>query len=58
MKYLSCKDIGRSDCNWECRGGSISEVMEKVSVHSKELHGLTEIPSIDLDRFKTAIREV
>lgn len=58
MKYLSCKDIGQFDCNWECRGGSIGEVMQKVSVHAKELHGLSEIPSTVLDRAKTAIKEV
>ncbi len=58
MKYLSCKDIGKFDCNWECRGDSVGEVVQKVSVHSQELHGLSEIPSTILDRFKTAVREV
>ena len=58
MKYLCCKDIGQFDCDWECEGGSTTEIMEKVSLHAKDIHGLADIPGNLLDQVRFAIRDL
>lgn len=55
-KVLRCRDVG-VDCNFEARGASEEEVLQKAREHAKSVHGMDEIPSGLEQKVRAAIRE-
>jgi predicted small metal-binding protein len=41
-KVLRCRDVG-VDCDFECRGATVDEVLACAAKHAKEGHGLKEV---------------
>lgn len=54
QKLFKCRDIG-TNCNFQARGRSEEEVLQKVSEHAKKAHNMTEIPKELGDKVRTAI---
>ena len=54
-KVLRCRDVG-TDCDFEARGESEEEIMQKVAKHAKEEHGMEEIPEDMATQVRAAIR--
>jgi predicted small metal-binding protein len=55
-KVLKCRDIGVA-CDWEGRGETEEEVMQKAAEHARADHGMTEIPADVAAKAKAAIRD-
>lgn len=55
-KVLKCRDVG-VDCDFEARGATVEEVMEKAKVHASKDHGFTEIPPELAEKAKAAIHD-
>jgi len=43
-KVVKCRDVGM-DCDFEARGGTEQEVLEKCAAHAKSAHGMDQIPA-------------
>ena len=43
-KVVSCREVG-VDCDFEARGETVDEVMQKCAEHAQADHGMTEIPA-------------
>ncbi len=43
-KYVSCREVG-VDCDFEARGETEQEVLQKCAEHAKTAHGMNEIPA-------------
>ncbi len=56
MKVINCRDIG-VDCDFEARGETEQEVLQKCQEHAHSDHGMTEIPPDMQARVKAAIRD-
>jgi len=56
MKSLSCKDVGMN-CDFQCRGATEKEVLQKAAKHAAEVHGMKDIPKEKLAAVKAAIRD-
>jgi predicted small metal-binding protein len=56
-KVLSCRDVG-VDCDFEAKGETEEEIMQKAAQHAKEAHGMTEIPPEIVEKCQKAIRDV
>jgi len=54
QKLFKCRDIG-NNCDYQVRGMSEEEVLQKVSEHAKTVHHLTEISKDLTDKVRTAI---
>lgn len=55
-KVLKCRDAG-VDCDFEARGATVEEVMQKCAEHAKADHGMDEIPAELAAKVKAAIRD-
>ncbi len=55
-KILRCRDVGM-DCDFEARGKSVEEIMQKAAKHAKEDHGMDEIPEEVVAKVQAAIRD-
>ena len=55
-KVLKCRDVG-VDCDFEARGATVEEVMEKAKVHAEKDHGFSEIPPELAEKAKAAIHD-
>ncbi len=55
-KILRCSDVG-VDCDFEARGATVEEVIEKARTHAREGHGFPDIPPELVERVKTLIRD-
>jgi len=42
-KMVSCREVG-VDCDFEARGETEQEVLQKCAEHAKSAHGMDEIP--------------
>lgn len=42
-KVMKCRDVG-VDCDFEARGETEQEVLQKCSDHARKDHGMEEIP--------------
>ena len=42
-KMVSCREVG-VDCDFEVRGETEQEVLQKCTEHAKSAHGMDEIP--------------
>jgi predicted small metal-binding protein len=54
-KHLRCRDVGM-DCDFEARGRSEDEVVQKAAAHAAQKHGITEITPELASRVRAAIR--
>jgi predicted small metal-binding protein len=43
-KYVSYREVG-VDCDFEARGETEQEVLQKCAEHAKTAHGMNEIPA-------------
>ena len=55
-KIIRCRDVG-VDCDFEARGNTVDEVLQKCREHAKTAHGINDIPPELIIRVKAAIRE-
>ncbi len=53
---IRCRDVG-VDCDFEAKGNTVEEVMEKTRKHAREGHGFTDIPPELVDKVKSLIRD-
>jgi predicted small metal-binding protein len=42
-KIVSCREVG-VDCDFEARGETEQEILQKCAEHAKSAHGMDEIP--------------
>ena len=54
QKLFRCRDIG-NNCNYQVRGKSEEEILQKVSKHAKTTHNMTEISKELSDKVRSAI---
>jgi predicted small metal-binding protein len=55
-KVLKCSDVNPG-CNFEIRGNSDEEVLQKAAEHAKTAHNMQNIPPDVLSKARAAIRE-
>jgi predicted small metal-binding protein len=54
-KHLRCRDLGMN-CDFEARGATEEEVVQKVAAHAKGAHQISEIPPELASQVRAAIR--
>ncbi len=57
MKSINCRDVGM-DCDFEARGNTVEEVMQKCAEHARTAHGMQEIPAELQAKVRAAMRDV
>jgi predicted small metal-binding protein len=55
-KVLRCRDVG-VDCEFEARGATLEEVMEKAKDHACSDHGFVGIPPELAEKVMAAIHD-
>jgi predicted small metal-binding protein len=55
-KVISCRDVGM-DCDFEARGETEQEIMQKCAEHARSDHGMTEIPAELAAKVRAAIHD-
>ena len=55
-KVVSCREVG-VDCDFEARGESEQEVLQKCAEHAKSAHGMDQIPADLAAKVRTSIRD-
>ena len=55
-KVMSCRDVGM-DCDFEARGETEQEIMQKCVEHARTDHGMKEIPAELAAKVKAAIHD-
>lgn len=55
-KVVRCREVG-VDCDFEARGESEQEVLQKCADHAKADHNMTEIPPEMAAKVRSAIRD-
>lgn len=55
-KVLNCGDVNPG-CDFEIRGSTEEEVLQKAAEHAKSDHGLDSIPAEVLEKVRSAIRD-
>ena len=55
-KVISCRDVG-VDCDFEARGETEQEVLQKCAEHAKNAHGMEGIPPELATKVRGAIRD-
>jgi len=56
-KILRCREVGVWDCDFEARGESVEEIMQKAAKHAEEVHGMEEIPPEVVTKVQATIRD-
>jgi predicted small metal-binding protein len=56
-KQLRCRDVGLN-CDYEVRGATDEEVLQKAVVHARTVHELTDVPPELASKVRAAIRTV
>ena len=56
-KQLRCRDVGLN-CDFEARGATDEEVLQKAVVHARIVHELPDVPPELATRVRAAIRTV
>lgn len=56
-KELRCRDVGMN-CDFEARGNTEEEVLQKASAHARNTHQITEMSPELAAKVKAAIRTV
>lgn len=54
---LRCRDVGL-DCDFETRGATEEEVLQKAVVHARIVHELPDIPPELATKVRAAIRTI
>jgi predicted small metal-binding protein len=55
-KYVSCREVG-VDCDFEARGETEQEVLQKCAEHARSAHGMNELPADLAAKVRASIRE-
>ncbi len=55
-KVVSCREVG-VDCDFEARGESEQEVLQKCAEHAKLAHGMDQIPADLAAKVRASIRD-
>ncbi len=55
-KMVSCREVG-VDCDFEARGETEQEVLQKCAEHAKAAHGMDEIPPELAAKVRSSIRD-
>ena len=55
-KVIRCRDVG-VDCDFEARGETVDEIMQKCAEHAKSCHGWSEITAELKEKVMAAIQE-
>ena len=55
-KVITCRDVGM-DCDFEARGETEQEIMQKCAEHARTDHGMQKIPPELAAKVKSAIRD-
>jgi predicted small metal-binding protein len=55
-KVIRCRDVG-VDCDFEARGETEQEVMQKCAEHAKSAHNMSEIPPDLAAKVRGAMRD-
>jgi predicted small metal-binding protein len=55
-KIVRCRDVG-VDCDFEARGQTDEEIMQKCANHARSAHGMDEISADMIAKVKAAIHE-
>ncbi len=55
-KVINCRQVG-VDCDFEARGETEQEVIEKCAEHARSAHGMEEISPDLMEKVRNAIRE-
>jgi len=55
-KVIRCRDVG-VDCDFEARGATVEEVIEKARTHARDGHGFPDIPPELVDKVKALIHD-
>ncbi len=56
-KQLRCRDVGMN-CDFEARGNTEEEVLEKASAHARSAHKITDMPPELVAKVRAVIRTV
>ena len=56
-KRLRCRDVGLN-CDFEARGATDEEVLQKAVVHARIVHELPDVPPELATKVRAAIRTV
>lgn len=55
-KIVSCREVGM-DCDFEARGETEQEVLQKCAEHAKSAHGMDEIPADVAAKVRASIHD-
>ena len=55
-KVISCRDVGMN-CDFEARGETEQEVMQKCAEHARTDHGMKELPADLTAKVRSAIHD-
>jgi predicted small metal-binding protein len=55
-KIIRCRDVG-VDCDFEARGETEQEVLDKCAEHGRTAHGMQELTPEVVAKVRAAIRE-
>jgi predicted small metal-binding protein len=55
-KVVRCREVG-VDCDFEARGETEQEVLQKCAEHAKSAHGMDEIPPELAAKVRSSIRD-
>jgi predicted small metal-binding protein len=55
-KVLKCKDAGM-DCDYEARGKTVDEVLEKAKRHAMKEHDVRQVSQDYLDSWRKLIKD-
>lgn len=50
--HVRCADITDSNCNWEARGHSDADIMQKAEQHGREAHGMQHMDNAARNRVR------
>jgi predicted small metal-binding protein len=57
MKQFKCGDVVPG-CQWVTRSEDENQLLEEISVHARDAHGMDEVPPEVVDQIHAVITEV
>ncbi|MBI2486563.1 MAG: DUF1059 domain-containing protein [Deltaproteobacteria bacterium] len=55
-KVICCRDVG-VDCDFEARGETVEEILNKCAEHAQKDHGMKEIPKELVEKVRAAMHD-
>jgi predicted small metal-binding protein len=55
-KIVRCREVG-VDCDFEARGETEQEILDKCAEHGRTAHGMQQLPPELVEKVRAAIRE-